>query len=249
MLLIDDRENPKLIAKLLMRMGDANQSDEGEAKVLRMKTSDYRIGDWGIEAKEINDLYRSILGIGRSRTIITQLRELEEGVEKPFLVVYGTQLKPYVRGNPKRKTMAIEIARMKQVTKQFKLTFYQRFTNIQYMELLTMDDFVEWLIINHTQLNVAAKTKESDLPLDVKKSLEKSKLDSRIAVLSSVRGVSPKQAEALLEKFGTLPKILHSRQTQKALMEVEGIGRTKARNILALRDKLIDADGNQKKYY
>lgn len=241
MLLIDDRENPKLIAKLLMRLGDANQSDEGLAKVLRMKTSDYLMGEWGVEAKEINDLYRSILGIGRNgRTIINQLRELEEAVEKPFLVVYGTQLKPYVRGTPKRQTMAIEIARMKQVTKQFKLTFYQRFPKIQYMELLTMDDFVEWLIINHTQLNVAAKTKQSDLPLDVRKSIEKSALDDRVAVLSSVRGVSPKQAEALLEKFGSLPKILHSRQTQKALMEVEGIGRTKAKNILGLRDKLID---------
>ena len=57
MLLIDDRENPKVINKLLMRLGEEN------TQVLRMASSDYRIGSWGIEAKEINDLYRSILGL------------------------------------------------------------------------------------------------------------------------------------------------------------------------------------------
>ena len=86
MLLIDDRENPKVINKLLMRMGEEN------TQVLRMASSDYRIGSWGIEAKEINDLYRSILGLGRNgRTIVHQLRELQNDFDNPMLVVYGTK--------------------------------------------------------------------------------------------------------------------------------------------------------------
>ena len=238
MLLVDDRENPKIINKVLMRMGDAKLSEDGLAQVVRMKSADYRFGDWGIEAKEINDLYRSILGIGRSRTIIEQLRDLEEAVENPFLVVYGTKFKPYIPNRrPNARTMAIEIARMKKTTEQFKMTFYQRFPKIRYMEFPTMDAFVEWLVTNHTFLTVKAKTKLKDLPPELKQELKKTDLDPRVALLSSVKGVSIKQAEELLQKFGNLPSILHSRQTQKALMEVRGIGRDKAKRILSLRDE------------
>jgi len=231
-LLIDDRENPKLIAKLLMRMGDAKISDTGEAKVMRMSTADYKMGEWGIEAKEINDLYRSILGIGRSRTIIGQLRDLEKAVTTPMLVVYGTQLKPYVGKKGNRRSAAIEITRMKQIIRQFKLTFYQRFPKFRYMEFPTMDDFVEWLIINHTQINVSAKLTD-----EMKDAIAKPIHDQRVQVLSTVSGVSQQDAEKLLQKFGSLPRILHSRMTQKSLMEVEGIGRVKAKNILGLREK------------
>ena len=115
MLLIDDRENQKVINKLLMRLGEEN------TQVLRMASSDYRIGSWGIEAKEINDLYRSILGLGRNgRTIVHQLRELQEDFDNPMLVVYGTKLKPYVHGGrPSAKQIAIEMSRMKKVNQQF----------------------------------------------------------------------------------------------------------------------------------
>ena len=150
MLLVDDRENPKVVNKLLMRMG------KDDIKVCRMKSSDYTMGEWGIEAKEINDLYRSIMGFGRTRTIVDQLRDLEESCVNPFLVVYGTQLKPYIPGGrPNARQVAVEMSRMKKVIKQFKATFYQRFPKIKYMEVTTMDDFVEWLVINHTQQGFA----------------------------------------------------------------------------------------------
>ena len=230
MLLIDDRENPKVKDKILLRMGD-------EAKVLRMKSSDYRMGDWGIEAKEINDLYRSILGLGRSRTVIDQLKDLERYFESPFLVVYGTKLKPYIPGRrPNARTMAIEIARMKQTIKSFKKNFYQRFPNIRYMELTTMDEFVDWLVTNHHQINIKSKIGVSKLPLDIQKELQKGKLDPRIKVLSSLEGVTPQHAEDLLHKFGSIPKILAVRTTQKSIMEIEGLGREKAKRILNLRD-------------
>lgn len=237
MLLIDDRENPKVINKLLMRMGDSKQSADGDAKVVRMKSADYRMGTWGIEAKEINDLYRSILGIGRSRTIISQLNDLQDSVEDPFLVVYGTKFKPFIPNRrPNAKSMAIEIARMKKTTQQFKMNFYQRFPKIRYMEFATMDEFVEWLVTNHTQLTVKAKTKLRNLPPELKEELQKENLDSRVITLSSVQGVSVRQAKDLLEKFGSIPKLLGARTTQKSIMEIQGIGREKARRILALRD-------------
>ena len=70
MLVIDDRENELVINKIQYRMGD-------DCVVKRLNSADYVIGDLGIEAKEINDLYRSIMGIGRSRTIVGQLVDLQ----------------------------------------------------------------------------------------------------------------------------------------------------------------------------
>lgn len=232
MLLIDDRENPKVINKLLMRLGEEN------AQVLRMASSDYRIGSWGIEAKEINDLYRSILGLGRNgRTIVHQLRELQEDFDNPMLVVYGTKLKPYVHGGrPSAKQIAIEMSRMKKVNQQFKMTFYQRFPKIKYMELTTMDDFVEWLVINHTQTQVKEATGLNVMEKETRSAAEMSNLDPRVAALCSLKGISVQNAEDLLKEFGSIPKILRSRTTQKSIMEIKGLGRLKAQTILGLRE-------------
>ena len=227
MLLIDDRENPKVVNKLLMRMG----SDK--VNVCRMKSSDYTMGNWGIEAKEINDLYRSIMGFGRTRTIIDQLHDLQESCEHPFLVVYGNELKPYVPNQrPNARVMAIEMSRMKKVIKHFKSTFYHRFPKIKYMELTTMNDFVEWIVVSHTQQGLALHRHKNE----IKNSVNQSKLDPRVAALSSIKGVSPQAAEELLEKFGSIPKILRARTTQKSVMEIQGIGRQRARDILNLRE-------------
>ena len=226
MLLIDDRENDKVINKLLMRMG------KNDVKVCRMKASDYTMGTWGIEAKEINDLYRSIMGFGRTRTIVDQLHDLQESCEHPFLVVYGTELKPYIPGQrPNAKIISVEMARMKKVIKQFKAVFYQRFPKIKYMELTTMDEFVEWLVVNHTQQGIA----KSRLAYKQQQVIKNAELDSRIQLLSSIEGVSVNQAEALLEKFGSIPNILRVKRTQKELMDITGINRRKAKAILNLR--------------
>jgi ERCC4-type nuclease len=231
-LLIDDRENQKVINKLLMRLGEEN------TQVLRMASSDYRIGSWGIEAKEINDLYRSILGLGRNgRTIVHQLRELQEDFDNPMLVVYGTKLKPYVHGGrPSAKQIAVEMGRMKKVNQQFKMTFYQRFPKIKYMELTTMDDFVEWLVINHTQTQVKEATGLNVMEKEIQTSAELSNLDPRVAALCSLKNISVQNAEDLLKEFGSIPKLLMSKNTQKSLMEVRGIGRYKAQTVLKLRD-------------
>jgi len=229
MLLVDDRENPKVVNKLLMRMG------KDDIKVCRMKSSDYTMGKWGIEAKEINDLYRSIMGFGRTRTIVDQLRDLEESCENPFLVVYGTQLKPYIPGGrPNARQVAVEMSRMKKVIKQFKATFYQRFPKIKYMEVTTMDDFVEWLVVNHTQQGFA-KYRHA---VEEKNAIKKSDLDSKIRILSEVEGVTVQQAEDLLKKFGSIPNILKRKTTQKSLMAIDGITRRKAKAILSLREEL-----------
>ena len=71
MLIMDDRENDLLKHKFYVAMGKHDEG--GHVKVKRLISADYIIGEIGIEAKEINDLYHSIMGHCRSRTIVVQL--------------------------------------------------------------------------------------------------------------------------------------------------------------------------------
>ena len=98
-----------------------------------------------------------------------------------------------------------------------------------------MNEFVEWLVTNHTQLEVRAQTNLRNLPPELKEELKRTDLDPRVAVLSSISGVTTKHAEQLFDKFGSIPKILGARTTQKSIMEIPGLGREKARRILDLR--------------
>ena len=233
MLLMDDRENDLLIHKVLAEMGDGNVNPKGRARVQRLNVGDYVLGDWGIEAKEINDLYRSILGIGRSRTIVGQLTDLCASFDKPFLVVYNHELKPWFHGRrPTAREISEERQRMRAVIKSFLLTLHQRFPNLRYMHLNTMDYFVEWLATNHRQ-NIIAGVKHK-LPAAAPKPIYAD--DPRVKALM-VRKVRQEQAEALLKHYGSIPVLLRKGTRQKDMMQIAGINRKQAKAILALRDE------------
>ena len=229
MLVVDDRENDLLKHKLLVAMGD-------HVKVKRLKSADYIIGEIGIEAKEINDLYHSIMGHGRSRTIMGQLHELNDTFEKPMLVVYNTKLKPYVRGG-NRGAVAREHKKMQAVIKKFKQTFCVMFPNIQYMEVPSMDDFVDWLNAMHHNLRIRGITTAE--PPEVQKKPSRD-TDPRVAALTAIEGISERAAHDLLTEFGSLPRILRARTSQRQLMQIDGIGRKRAKAILSLRERYPD---------
>lgn len=234
MLYIDDRENPKIIQKILVTMGDAKIDKRANAQVKRMQSGDYVIGQVGIEAKEINDLYHSIMGHGRSRTIVGQLMELQDTFDEPMLVVYNRKLKPMRNGRYLNGAEAVkEMGRMVSVIKKFKQEFYARFPNIKYMEFDSMNDMVSFLAYFHFQKAISGI---SPLPPSISK--EKQHPDNRVAALATIKGISIKNAVDLLDKFGSIPNLLRSRRTQKQLMCVSGIGRAKAKTILALRKKV-----------
>ena len=229
MLIVDDRENDLLKHKLLVAMGE-------HVKVKRLISADYIIGEIGIEAKEINDLYHSIMGHGRSRTIIGQLHDLDESFERPMLVVYNTKLKPYVRGGG-RAAIAREMKKMHAVIKKFKQNFAIQFPNIQYMELSSMDEFVDWLNAMHHNLRIRKISTAEPAELAKKNNRN---VDPRVAVLSAIEGVSERAAHDLLTHFGSIPRILRSRTSQRMLMEIDGIGRKRAKAILSLRERYPD---------
>lgn len=241
MLIVDDRENDLLIHKLYSVMG--KKEDGGHVFVKRLISADYVMGEIGIEAKEINDLYHSILGHGRSRTIMGQLTDLVNNFQRPMLVVYGTKLKPYVKGGG-RLAIAREIKKMDAIIKKFKQNLYLAFPTIQYMELSSMDEMVEWLSSMHHNMRIRGVS--TAMPTEIVKKSNR-KIDPRVAAISSIEGVSERAAHDLLKEFGSIPRILRSRTSQRQLMRVEGIGRKRAKDILRLRERYPDQpdDTNQ----
>lgn len=236
MIYADDRENDKLLHKLFMAGGDRRQDPKGDVMVKRLPHGDYQIGDWLIEAKEINDLYRTILGIGRNgRTINHQLSEMCEVSEQPFLAIYGTKLKPYFKGRKaKAYEVAREVARMHRVIKSFKMTVYSHFPKIRVIEFATMDDFVEWLTVAHLKKQIGKS-------LSVPKRTKHLPTDPRLLALMGVQGITEEIATALLDKYGSIPNLLKTKVRLKDLMAIRGIGRVTARRIKSLRDTWIDS--------
>ena len=214
-------------------MGDYDKDDKGQAQVLHLTSGDYILGEWGIEAKEINDLYRSILGIGRNgRTIVHQLHELCEQFDRPFLVVYNTQLKPWFHGRrPSAKQISDEKKKMMAVIKSFKMTMHQRFPKLHFLQLNTMDDFVDWLYTNHRQ-NVIAKIKPPKAHEPEQVVVEET--DDRIKALMGC-GILREQAVALLQHYGSLSCLLQKKTRQKEMVKVSGIKNKQAKRVLSLR--------------
>ena len=230
MIYADDRENERLLHKLYMSAGNRRDDPKGNVVVKRLNHGDYILGEWMIEAKEINDLYRSILGIGRNgRTINHQLAEMCEVSDRPFLAIYGTQLKPYFKGRkPKAHEMKREIARMNRIIKSFKMTVYDHFPKIRVIEFATMDDFVEWLCVSHTK-------KKMNKTVRPPKRTKMLPTDPRVLALMGIQGITEDIAVSLLEKYGSLPNIMKTKVRQRDLMEIRGIGRVLARRIRNLR--------------
>ena len=154
-----------------------------------------------------------------------------------MLVVYGTKLKPYVRGG-NRQAIAKEMKKMSAVIKKFKQNFLTQFPDIQYMELSRMDEMVDWLHAMHTNMRI--KGISTKAPKEQVTKPNNRKVDLRVSVLSSIEGISERAAHDLLTHFGSLPRILRSRTSQRQLMQVDGIGRTRAKAILSLRERYAD---------
>jgi len=235
MIYADDRENEKLLHRLYMACGNRKTDPKGDIMVKRLHHGDYQIGDWLIEAKEINDLYRTILGIGRNgRTINHQLSEMCEVSEMPFLAIYGTQFKPFFKGRrPKANEISREIAKMNRVVKNFKMVAYSHFPKLRIIEFNNMDDFVEWLSVSHLK-------KQMGKSLTVPKRTRTLPTDPRLLALMGVQGITEEIATALLDKYGSVPNLLKTKVRMKDLMSVRGVGRVTARRIKQLRTSWKD---------
>ena len=126
---------------------------------------------------------------------------------------------------------------MNAVIKKFKQNLIIQFPNIQYMELPSMDDMVDWLSSVHHNLRIRRMPVAE--PREKTKSSNR-KIDLRVRVLSAIDGISERAAHDLLTEFGSIPRLLRSRTSQRKLMEIDGIGRKRAKAILSLRERYPD---------
>ena len=62
--------------------------------------------------------------------------------------------------------------------------------------------------------------------------------DPRVACLTALPGITERISKDLLDRFGSIPNLLRARRKQSEVMEIKGIGRSKAKLILSLRDKV-----------
>tara|TARA_R110000824_G_scaffold196246_1_gene379385 strand:+ start:14932 stop:15660 length:729 start_codon:yes stop_codon:yes gene_type:complete len=240
MIYADDRENEVLLHKLIASLGDRQHDPKGNIIIKRLPVGDYAIGDWLVEAKEINDLYRSILGLGRNgRTINHQLNDLCETTENPILLIYGTQLKPYFGKRVSPKVVAREVAKMRRVIKSFKMTMYLRFPKLRCVDFATMDDFVEWISVVHTRKTMKKTLTADPTTYHIAKTADK---DPRIIALTAIPGVTQRIANDLMDTFGSIPKMLRTKTRLKAVMGVRGVGRVLAKRILSLRENWVKED-------
>ncbi len=229
----DDRESASVLQSLIGRMGDADIENEGLVKVRRLTTGDYVLGSWGIEAKEINDFYRSITGKGRGkRSINHQLSDLCETYEYPILAVYGSRMKPYFRKKVAKRVVAQEIVKMQQTMRSYKMMIYHRFPKIRLIEFATMEEFVEWLSISHTQMQISNA-------LSAPKKARRGRSghsDPRIAALTGIAGVTESIAKDVLSHFGGIKPLLLTKTNRKALTAIRGVNTPIADRILSLRE-------------
>ena len=105
-----------------------------------------------------------------------------------------------------------------------------------------MDEFVDWLNAMHHNMRIRGVTTAE--PKEIQK-ISNRKVDPRVSVLASIEGISERAAHDLLVTFGSIPRLLRSRTSQRMLMQVEGIGRKRAKAILALRERYPDQPDNQ----
>jgi ERCC4-type nuclease len=105
-----------------------------------------------------------------------------------------------------------------------------------------MDDMVDWLSSVHHNLRI--RRKPTAEPTETTRRGNR-KVDLRVRVLAAIDGISERAAHDLLTEFGSIPRLLRSRTSQRKLMEIEGIGRKRAKAILSLRERYPDQPDRQ----
>ena len=121
---------------------------------------------------------------------------------------------------------------MRHVIRSFKMTMHHRFPELNYMQLHTMDDFVDWLDTNHRQNLIARHRPRAGHVPPEPQYVD----DPRVGALVGC-GISIEQAQRLLNHYETLPRILQRQTKQKDMMEAAGISRKQAKAVLNLREK------------
>ncbi len=202
---VDHREMGSTVVEELIRSGVKIRSAQ-------LEVGDYQLSDRVVvERKTVQDLSDSLLD-GR---LFEQLSRAREGFERPLMIVEGDDI--FNRRNIARNALMGALA---SITVDFNVPV-----------VITRDP-------KETSELLLAILKRSGAGNGEKRVRVRSKggrtYDIQVNVLSSLPGISVITARKLLERFGSLRRVIAA--TEEELKEVEGIGRVKARALSTLLD-------------
>ncbi len=205
MIFIDDREPPR-IAEKLKSMGIYVVEK-------RLEVGDYLVAFRGIEVpverKDVNDYLNSIID-GR---LFDQCHRMSSRYELSFLCIVGDVDAALEEREFRREAFIGSIV---------SVALRRNFGTVIPLILKTEDEFCSML----KSLN---KQVEEGQIRTVPRVIRKRDLDDNIAMLAAIPGIGEEKARRLLEKFGSIHRIVNA--TIPELMRVEGIGEKQAKRI------------------
>lgn len=174
---------------------------------LPLGEGDYRLSDrLVVERKTAKDLSDSLVD-GR---LFDQIKRLRENFERPLIVIEGDDI--FNRRNISKNAIYGALA---SITVDY---------NIPIMFTRDPKETAEFLLVLLRRENKEKRSANIQSPLK-----GKGLRDVQIRTLSGLPGISSMLADRLISHFGTLEKVFTA--SEKELVEVEGIGRNRAREI------------------
>ena len=205
MIFVDDREPPRIAEKL---------KDMGvEVVVKRLEIGDYLIAFGGVELpverKDVNDYLNSVID-GR---LFDQCHRMSSRYELSFLCVVGDVDKA-LREREFRKEAYVG-----------SIVSVALRRNSGVVIPLTLKDEDEFCLL----LKSLNRQVEGGSVKTAPRVIRKGSLDDNVAMLTAIPGIGEEKARRLLEKFGSVHRVVNA--TIPELMRVDGIGEKQAKRI------------------
>ena len=188
-----------------------------EIKVMRLDIGDFLIGNVCIERKTIRDFVNSII----DNRLFIQIKNMKEEYERQILIVEG-EGDIYSQRNVHPNAIRGAIA-------SIALDF-----NISMIKTKNPQETADMLISIEKRMS----NEKKEIELHKRKPI--STEGEQLYIVSSLPSIGTSLAKNLLKKFGNVKNIFNA--TEKELMEVEGIGKEKAKKIYEIINKKYDEE-------
>ena len=203
-LIIDSRENSDFSSEVIRKANRINIANKKEF----LEVGDYVIGDACFEAKSAQDFLQSIM----NKRMWLQVDNMDKNYNNNFVVIYGTE----------EQALAKVMKYMKTDTNQSRQLRLDYGMNVIWRD--TLEDAAEELV---TLAKMIPVKREIIRPSILKRVATD---DVRVDMLTTIKGISAKKAEELLEEYGCIMEIGCCKTSE--ITTIKGIGKTVADRIL-----------------
>jgi ERCC4-type nuclease len=219
-LIIDSRENSDFSSEVIRKANRINIANKKEF----LEVGDYVIGDACFEAKSAQDFLQSIM----NKRMWLQVDNMDKNYNNNFVVIYGTEEQALAKVMKYMKTDTNQSRQ--QLKNRLKLQFKGAIGRLRLdygMNVIwrdTLEDAAEELV---TLAKMIPVKREIIRPSILKRVATD---DVRVDMLTTIKGISAKKAEELLEEYGCIMEIGCCKTSE--ITTIKGIGKTVADRIL-----------------